>query len=403
MKVCLISLEWPPYSGGIATYMFSIAKALCDAGNKVTVVTSTEKAVELEGVEIHIVPIGESKAVFPKLKKWRMEPFDSWSVKSFDYFTLNFTKDDFDIIETAEYGAWARKFTNGKVPIVTRCHNTTKIVWSINCQNRKPFLPPLWVMFQDYKERTQTYNSDGITAPSYSIANHISLEWNIERSDIKVIPNPIDTSLFCPLEKRDISTGREILYIGRFQYGKGVYDFLNAVIPVLEEHSDVTARLLGFNMPSPDDYSEYGSTATDVIMMLTPPYLRNRIFIESPVEQHKTIDFYRASYCVVIPTRGYESFSYTCLEAMACGCAIIATKSGGPTELLNHGVSGHLVEPGNVNEISQSLNLLLADKKYHDKLGNAARKAAVKNYHISKIAKATTEYYQAVINKYEVM
>lgn len=401
MKVCLVTLEWPPYSGGIATYMYAIATALRDAGNKVTVITSNEKAVEVEGVDIHIVPLIEAGIIFPKLQKWRMEPFDTWSKLSFNYFKNTFSDNDFDIIESAEYGAWARKFTNETIPLVTRIHNSTKIVWSINCQNRKPYFPPSWVIFQDKKERTQTYQSEGITAPSYSIANHMSLEWNIERSSIKVIPNPIDTKLFSPINSVDVSNQKEILFIGRFQYGKGIYDFFDAVLPMLKKHDDVIVRLVGFDMPAPEKYKKYGDTASSVLKSLTPDEFKTRIIIEPPVTQNKTIDFYRQSYCVVIPTRGYESFSYTCLEAMSCGCTIVATKCGGPTELLNHGVSGHLVEPGNVSEITQAIEKILSDTQYHNELGIAARASAVKTYDINVVAEKTINYYQKVIKASE--
>lgn len=397
MKICFISMEWPPYSGGIATYTYAAASSLIDAGHEVVVITSDIDSVLLDGVDIHLVPEKKKKVIFPKLRKWKMEPFDRWSKDVFEYFLSQFKPDYFDIIEAPEYGAWARMLTELNTPIITRCHNSTRVVWSINCKNRNNY-STVWGIFQDRKERRQTYCSAGITAPSYSYANYISLQWNIERSLIKVIPNCIDTDIFSPAKLQYSNKNqREILYIGRFQYGKGVYDFLNAIIPVLEKYSDVSVRFVGRDMPAHDVYSQYGDTATEIINNLITPRVSDRVVIDKPVKQIETVDLYRNAYCVVIPTRGYESFSYTCLEAMACGCAIIATKCGGPTELISNGSSGLLVEPGNVLEIRDAIVKLLDNNDLKEEIGIVARRLAEENYSMRNIAKETIRYYEDIM------
>jgi len=403
MKICLVSMEWPPYSGGIATYMYALAQGLSKIeGNQVTVLTAERNPVNIPGIDIRCVAINLPKSdFFSKLTKWKMEPFDFWAKAAFNYFTKNFSSKDFDIIESAEYGAWARYFTNQKIPLVTRCHNTTKIVWSINCQNRGSYFMPTWVAFQDYKERTQTLFSSGITAPSYSLANHLALQWNLDRSSIKVIPNGIDTNQFSPAKSQLASPVREILFIGRFQLGKGIYDFLEAIIPLLEKYPDTIVKFVGRDMPAPQQYASFGKTASEVIKKKIRPELAERVIIVPPVPQQETIEYYRNAYCVVIPTRGYESFSYTCLEAMSCGCSIVATNCGGPSELLVNGESGNLVEPGNIIAIREAINLILADNKLAKRFSLNSRKVAIEKFDVNTMAEKTNEYYQQVLSLYE--
>src|SRR2546430_9229460 len=48
-----------------------------------------------------------------------------------------------------------------------------------------------------------------------------------------------------------------------------------------------------------------------------------------------------------------ESFGLAALEAMACEVPVIATKGGGVPEVVEHGVDGYLVEPGDVKEAAR--------------------------------------------------
>ena len=56
-----------------------------------------------------------------------------------------------------------------------------------------------------------------------------------------------------------------------------------------------------------------------------------------------------------------ESFSMTTLEALAFGTPIIATKSGGPSEIIENGVTGILVEVNNIQAMSNSIIGLVKD------------------------------------------
>jgi len=56
-----------------------------------------------------------------------------------------------------------------------------------------------------------------------------------------------------------------------------------------------------------------------------------------------------------------EGFGLPVLEAMACGCAVVATDCGGPRDIINDGENGFLVQVGNVEQIVSKVKSLLDD------------------------------------------
>ena len=56
-----------------------------------------------------------------------------------------------------------------------------------------------------------------------------------------------------------------------------------------------------------------------------------------------------------------EGFGVPILEAMACGCAVVATDCGGPRDIIKDGENGFLVQVGNIEQIVSKVKLLLDD------------------------------------------
>jgi glycosyltransferase involved in cell wall biosynthesis len=71
-----------------------------------------------------------------------------------------------------------------------------------------------------------------------------------------------------------------------------------------------------------------------------------------------------------------EAFGLTVAEAMACGCAVVASRVGGIPELILHGRTGLLVEPGDEVGLASALERLLDDPLLRRQLGESARERA---------------------------
>jgi len=84
----------------------------------------------------------------------------------------------------------------------------------------------------------------------------------------------------------------------------------------------------------------------------------------------KARDIYSRSLVWILSSRS-EGFPNPVLEAMACGCAVVATDCGGTRDIITNGENGFIVEVGNVGEIVDKVKLLLNN--------SALRKTIVRN------------------------
>jgi len=78
---------------------------------------------------------------------------------------------------------------------------------------------------------------------------------------------------------------------------------------------------------------------------------RERIQFIGAVPRMSLPDLYRSAAVCVVPSL-YENLPYTCLEAMACGCATIGSNVGGIPEIITDGVDGRLVPPADADGLA---------------------------------------------------
>jgi glycosyltransferase involved in cell wall biosynthesis len=102
---------------------------------------------------------------------------------------------------------------------------------------------------------------------------------------------------------------------------------------------------------------------------------------------------------VFVSSSRSEAFSNSILEAMACGCCVIATKVGGTPELITDEERGLLFTPGNVDELAQKLLRVIQDAARRKKFGTAASEFATKKLNIQIAVARTMEIYTTVLGR----
>lgn len=94
-----------------------------------------------------------------------------------------------------------------------------------------------------------------------------------------------------------------------------------------------------------------------------------------------------------------ESFPNALLEAMACGCCVVASRVGGVPELVVDSANGLLFESGSVTDLSRVLSRAVGDDGLRQRLGAAASAAALEDFSIADAAQRTGALYESLLNR----
>jgi N-acetyl-alpha-D-glucosaminyl L-malate synthase BshA len=94
-----------------------------------------------------------------------------------------------------------------------------------------------------------------------------------------------------------------------------------------------------------------------------------------------------------------ESFGLAALEAMACEVPVLTTNVGGIPEVVQHGVDGYLVEPGDVKTAGQYALEILSRADRGREMGQRARLDAKSKFCANDVIPRYEQYYQRVLSE----
>ncbi len=116
----------------------------------------------------------------------------------------------------------------------------------------------------------------------------------------------------------------------------------------------------------------------------------------SVLERVLDIEDYLQAADLGLFTSDSESFCLSILEAMWFGCPSVATRVGGIPEVVDDGVSGLLVTPGDSGELARALESLLSDPPRRIAMGEAARRRARERFSADAIVPLYEALYRRV-------
>lgn len=92
----------------------------------------------------------------------------------------------------------------------------------------------------------------------------------------------------------------------------------------------------------------------------------------------------------------HENLSNALLEAMSYALPVIATQTGGNTEVINRG-GGVLVPPGEAEPLAEAIKLFVNDASFRRELGEKALSVIKSNYTIEKMVSSWIEVYEGIL------
>jgi glycosyltransferase involved in cell wall biosynthesis len=99
----------------------------------------------------------------------------------------------------------------------------------------------------------------------------------------------------------------------------------------------------------------------------------------------------------VFASAGTEAFPLALLEAMAAGRPVVTTRTGGTPEIVEEGVTGLLVPPGDPQRMAAAVDRLLRDRLLAARLAGAARERVARRYDARQMAAATEALYASLV------
>ena len=221
-------------------------------------------------------------------------------------------------------------------------------------------------------------------------------------ADVLRLPAEKTTVIYGGVDPRRHSPGssshtrRGVLFVGRLTPHKGVDRLLQALPP------SAALSLVGTGGHDPDP-PESGYEA--MLRRLATRHPGPVSFL-GPVGDDELLELYRRAAVVVLPSVERtcygkpvaisELLGLSVLEAMACATPVVASRLGGLREVVRHGETGYLVEPGDVSDLRNHLELVLGDPHIARHLGEAARQLATERFTWDACARRCLAAYEQI-------
>ncbi|MBD2197358.1 MULTISPECIES: glycosyltransferase family 4 protein [Calothrix] len=199
---------------------------------------------------------------------------------------------------------------------------------------------------------------------------------------VVILPNPV--KLPVEISQRVNSQKVNFLFLGRIGERKGAFDLIAAFADIPEEKKQNAQLIIAGDGE--------GQKARDLVKQLN---LSEYITILDWVDEQQRDELLTKSDVFVLPSYN-EGLPMALLEAMSWGLATIATPVGGIPELVIDRKNGLLVQPGNIHELSTTMQLLIADREFKDYLGKNARNST-KPFDINNYIASLSNIYQSAL------
>jgi L-malate glycosyltransferase len=229
--------------------------------------------------------------------------------------------------------------------------------------------------------------SDGLTAVSEYLRRETNVHFDIPLDAIRVIPNFVDLSKYrrdgypCHRSKLAAAGEKLITHISNFRGVKRVDDVVSVFARIARA---MPARLLLVG-DGPDRVKAHETAEAEGVI--------DRVLFLG--KQASVAELLACTDLFLLPSEN-EAFGLVALEAMACGVPVIATRTGGIPEVVEHGVSGYLAPIGDVAAMAAAGIDLLRDPQAWQRFSEAARRGA-EGFSAEQVVAQYESYYTEVL------
>ncbi|EMT6383358.1 glycosyltransferase [Providencia rettgeri] len=232
-----------------------------------------------------------------------------------------------------------------------------------------------------------------IVTPSEWLANCAKESYLFQDWPISVIPNPIDTSIYKPLDKSccrnilNLPEDKKIILFGAIGGSKNTnkgFDLLESALKHLYMDKDINPDKIVcviFGQSRPANFESI-------------PF--QTIWLGHIYDDISLSIIYNSADIMVVPSR-IENFPQSATEAQACGVPVVGFDTSGVSNAIIHNETGYLAEPFNPKCLSNGITKIINDNKVSQQLGNNAYQRAQKLWSFSTISQEYNKKFMAII------
>jgi glycosyltransferase involved in cell wall biosynthesis len=391
LSVLMLSWEYPPrVIGGISPHIYHLSKHLAQQDVKVYVVTC-----DFPGVPAHEVIDG--------VEVYRI---DSYKNPSPDFATWVYLMNMNMQNETA---ALMRKIGN-KVDVI---HAHDWLVANAGIGLKHVFRKPLLVTMHSTEigrrdglhttaekmihetEAWLTYEAWKVICCSDYMISHVRYVFGLPNDKLVMVPNGVNID--CYRSNEDCTTFRAkfalpeekiVLFVGRLVYEKGIHVLINAVPKILGSKVNAKFIIVGS-----------GYMKEQLLNIVRSMGLEHKVLFEGFLDEATLLKLQMCADVSVVPSL-FEPFGIVALEAMAAKSPVVASDTGGLSEIIEHDVTGVKVYPNNPDSLAWGITKVLQDEGYAKHLRDNAYQRVQEKYDWAKIAENTKRIYEGVLGEY---
>lgn len=367
----MITPEIPPKCGGIGYYVYYLSKELIKMGLDVSVILRGKQDRSFLHGDLRVEEIkvpGRPPFNLPIFKK-RVEKILS--------------KETPDLVHVHSSSMPA---ISGGCPVLVTAHLCMK-------EGIPAFYRPVRDLDALYRnivfffyirvEKQLSRSCDKITVVSNSLREEFRKHYNV---DSAVIYNGVDPDKF---KENSLPKEDWVLFTGMFRIGKGIVDLLDVAELLRGSHPKVKLIMVGD-----------GPLKNRIQRAIEKRNLIN-VKTRSHLSHSELLEYYQRSRIYVLPSY-YEGLSTTILEAMACQLPVVASNVYGIPELVEEGVTGYMVNPGDIKGFYSRIVELIEDSEKQTIFGEEGRKKVLKNFTWSHVAQGVIREYRDLLYYKEI-
>lgn len=374
MNIAFLTPEYPPLpSGGIGTATQQLARGLVAAGHHAWVVApGPDRAIDDDGVQVRF-----HETPHPRGMGWLVVR----RALAREIRRLTST-DGLDLVVAPDWLGLSAGLHPG-IPVAVSCNGSATYFGAVLGEPVRRRVRAA--------ERLALRGADAISAVSAFTAVETKALFALDHTPV-VIHNGVDPARF-PDHDAPPEPG-VIVHLGTMVRKKGIIDLTEAFSGVVD--AVPTARLVVAGRDAPDRLT--GATSTwDLASAALTPAAAARVDHLGPVRHDDVATVLERAALCLFPSHA-EANPVAWLEAMAAGRAIVGYAHGWASEIVDHGVTGWLVPPGDVESLTRTVVECLSDPERLRTVGRRARQEAERRFSIDVMVERSVHWYQGILD-----